>query len=199
MRALAPELELPETGGLRVGVAWCGHASPLVCARVEAAAAHFPGARTIDFPEPVGTVPVFMREVGDVHRDLYAEHGELYGENIRPKIERCIAVTDAEAAAAATARAEYERLALEALADFDLLLTPTLGFVPPPADVDELAVREAMIRFTYPFDALGWPALALPCGTAEDGLPASVQLVGRREADELVLAAGKLLEAALKA
>ena len=33
-----------------------------------------------------------MREVADVHRELYAEHAELYGENIAPKIERCLAV-----------------------------------------------------------------------------------------------------------
>src|SRR5213076_3000715 len=114
-----------------------------------------------------------MREVGDVHRELFAEYGELYGENLRPKIERCIAVTEAEAAGAASARAEYERRALGALEGFDLLLTPTLAFVPPPADVDELAAREAIVRFTYPFNALGWPALALPCGPAEEGLPAS--------------------------
>jgi amidase len=44
---------------------------------------------------------------------------------------------------------------------------------------------------------LGRPALALPCGPAEDGLPASVQLVGRTDADSLVLAAGALLETAL--
>ncbi len=42
-----------------------------------------------------------MREVGAVHRDLYAEHAELYGENIAPKIERCLAIGEGEAAAAA--------------------------------------------------------------------------------------------------
>ncbi len=51
-----------------------------------------------------------------------------------------------------------------------------------------------MTRFTAPFNVLGWPALALPCGTAEDGLPASVQLVGRPGDDALVLAAGVLLQ-----
>ena len=70
-------------------------------------------------------------------------------------------------------------------------------FVPPPADVDELAWRERIVRFTYPFNLLGWPALALPCGAAEDGLPASVQIVGRPGDDALVLAAGLALEEAL--
>jgi Asp-tRNA(Asn)/Glu-tRNA(Gln) amidotransferase A subunit family amidase len=33
----------------------------------------------------------------------------------------------------------------------------------------------------------------MPCGAAEDGLPASVQLVGRPGEDALVLAAGRAL------
>src|SRR4029079_10450685 len=103
-----------------------------------------------------------------VHRDLYAEHAELYGENVRPKFERCLAVSDAEAAAGGDARGTYEREALAALGDFDLVLTPTLGLVPPPADVDEIGVRESIIRFTYPFNLLGWPPPALPRGPAED-------------------------------
>jgi aspartyl-tRNA(Asn)/glutamyl-tRNA(Gln) amidotransferase subunit A len=61
----------------------------------------------------------------------------------------------------------------------------------------DLDVREALIRFTYPFSTLGRPALALPCGAAEDGLLASVQLAGRKGDDALVLAAGRLLEADL--
>ena len=75
----------------------------------------------------------------------------------------------------------------------DLLVTPTVPFVAPPADVDELTIRGPGTAFTYPFSALGWPALALPCGTAEDDLPASVQLAGRSGEDARVLAAGKLL------
>jgi aspartyl-tRNA(Asn)/glutamyl-tRNA(Gln) amidotransferase subunit A len=201
LRALVPELELPGDnalqGEVRVGVAWTELAEPLVRGRVEAAA-ELLGARHVDFPLPEGTTQLFMREVADVHRDLYAEYPELYGENIRTKIERCLAVSVAEAAAAADARRTHEARALAALEDLDLLVTPTLRVVPPPDDVDELAVREELIRFTYPFNLLGWPALALPCGLAEDGLPASVQLVGRKGADALVLAAGRKLEAALK-
>jgi aspartyl-tRNA(Asn)/glutamyl-tRNA(Gln) amidotransferase subunit A len=189
-------LEPPERP--RVALAWCELAEPLVGVRVEEAGRAL-GATPGDFPLPVGTTPLFMREVADVHRGLYAEHAELYGENVRPKFDRCLAVTEDEAAAAAAARRAYEAEALAALEGFDLLLTPTLALVPPPADVDELAVRESIIRLTYPFNLLGWPALALPCGAAEGGLPASAQLVGRAGADGLVLAVGALLEAELKA
>ena len=80
---------------------------------------------------------------------------------------------------------------------FDLLVTPTMAFVAPPNGVDELAVRERFTRLTFPFNILGWPALALPAGPAEDGLPASIQLIGRAGDDALVLAAGLALEAAL--
>jgi aspartyl-tRNA(Asn)/glutamyl-tRNA(Gln) amidotransferase subunit A len=181
-----------------VMTAWTELAEPLVRDRVEAAAALL-GARPGEFPLPKGTSAVFMREVADMHRELYAEHAESYGENIRPKIERCLAVSEGELVAAANARLAYERSALAALDGCDLLLTPTLAFVAPAAGVDEIAIRESMIRFTYPFNVLGWPALALPCGVAEDGLPASAQLVGRPGADGLVLAVGERLAALLAA
>jgi aspartyl-tRNA(Asn)/glutamyl-tRNA(Gln) amidotransferase subunit A len=82
----------------------------------------------------------------------------------------------------------------EALAEVDLVLTPTLRCVPPPAGVDELAVRETLTSLTFPFNAIGAPALAIPCGPAEGGLPTSVQLAAAPGADALVLAAGALLQ-----
>ena len=37
-----------------------------------------------------------MGEVADVHRELFLEHAESYGENVRTKVERCLALSDAE-------------------------------------------------------------------------------------------------------
>ena len=37
-----------------------------------------------------------MREAADVHRDLFAEFADSYGDNVRTKIERCLALTDGE-------------------------------------------------------------------------------------------------------
>jgi aspartyl-tRNA(Asn)/glutamyl-tRNA(Gln) amidotransferase subunit A len=196
MKALVPGFALPDPGEIAVALAWTERCDPLVRARVEEAAALLE-AKPVDFPEADDVGPMFMREVADVHRDLFAEHAESYGENVRTKIERCLAVTDAEYEEAGRRRSEHRERAHEALDGFDLLLVPTLSAVPPPVDVDELSVRRALIRFTFPFNALGWPALALPAGTAEEGLPVSVQLVGRPGDDGLVLAAGEALEAAM--
>ncbi len=200
MGALAPgfsEDGLESLEEIEVGIAWLDLADPLVHARVEAAAGFFPRRRTVEFPLAADDYHLFMREVADVHRALFPGNEDAYGENVRGKIERCLAVTDAEVAAAERERAAYRERAEEALDGLDLLVTPTLAFVAPPADVDELTIRVRGISLTYPFDSLGWPALALPCGAAEDGLPASVQLAGRRGADGRVLAAGRLLESLL--
>ena len=191
-------VESPEE--LRVGVAWTEHADPLVRERVEAAAALFPRRRAVALPLLDWAPHDFMAEVADVHRELFAEHERDYGEDLQIKITRCLAVTEAEGAAASRERGRYEERCLAAMEDLDVVLTPTLPCVAPPVGAGapgDLAVRETLVRFTLPCNALGWPALALPCGPAEDGLPASVQLAGRRGGDALVLAAGRLLEAAL--
>jgi aspartyl-tRNA(Asn)/glutamyl-tRNA(Gln) amidotransferase subunit A len=102
-------------------------------------------------------------------------------------------VSDGEATAAERERAEYAERVAEAFAGLDLVVTATVPFVAPPADIDELEIRAGAISLTYPFSSLGWPALALPCGSAEGGLPASVQLAAPVGDDALVLAAGRLL------
>jgi aspartyl-tRNA(Asn)/glutamyl-tRNA(Gln) amidotransferase subunit A len=196
MQALAPGFAVSGRDVV-AGLAWAEHAEPLVRARVEAAASVLSERRAVAFPEPVSTTPAFMHEIAAVHRELFEENGELYGEGLRIKIERCLAVSEAEAEAAREARVAYEAAAFAAIEGVDVLLVPTLMFVAPPADVDELAWRERLVRFTYPFNLLGWPALAVPCGAAEDGLPASVQVVGRPGDDALVLAVGLVLEEAL--
>ena len=182
---------------LEVGVAWTELADPLVRALVEAATLRFPRRRAIELPlVPNETYAVFMREVAAVHRELYAENADLYGEDVRIKVERCLAVRDSEVERAERLRTEYREQVESALDGLDLVLTPTLPIVPPPQhrdSVGDLDVREQLIRFTYPFSALGWPALALPCGLAEDGFPASLQIAGRSGSDALVLAAARLL------
>ena len=199
LQALAPGFEPMEVefGDVEVGVAWTELADPLVQARVEAAAELFPRRRRLELPLADGFYDAFSREVADVHRELFAEYADSYGENVRPKIERCLAVTDAEYDRACERRERYREQLAEAAAGVDLVLTPTLVCVAPPAPADELALRGRLVKLTYPFNATGWPAAALPCGPAEDGLPASAQLAASPGKDVLVLGAARALECAL--
>jgi aspartyl-tRNA(Asn)/glutamyl-tRNA(Gln) amidotransferase subunit A len=201
LRALATRyvpLALDDLRDLRVGVAWTDLADPLVRARVLAAAAMFSDVRALELPLSFGTGPLFGREAAIVHERLWREHRDAYSDNVARKIETAMAVTDAEVTEAERVRAEYREQMAALMAGVDLVLTPTLAMVAPLAAPGERPIRDRVLQFTYPFNAIGAPALALPCGPAEDGLPASVQLVGRPGDDALVLAAGRLLEAALR-
>jgi aspartyl-tRNA(Asn)/glutamyl-tRNA(Gln) amidotransferase subunit A len=190
MEALVPGFSPIEVslGDLRVGVAWTDRADPLVRARVDAVAASF---EPVGVPFPHGVYPAFQREIVEVHADLYPPNRDRYDPGIATKMDRARAVTDEQAEAACAERERY-REKIDAL-EVDLLVTPTQPMVAPPVGLGDLALRERMIELTFPWNVTGSPALAIPCGPAEDGLPASVQLIGRPGDDALVLAAGRAL------
>ena len=202
MAALVPGFEpagLDSLGDLRVGVAWTERAHPLVRERVEAVAARVAGARRVGLPLPDDVGPAFAYEAGQVHEELFREHRELYGENMATKVERALRLDADRVSASVASRERYREQMAELLEDLDLVLTPTLTMVAPRLGIGDLALRERVIELTFPFNAIGAPALAMPCGPAEDGLPASVQLAGKPGDDALVLAAGRRLEAMIGA
>jgi aspartyl-tRNA(Asn)/glutamyl-tRNA(Gln) amidotransferase subunit A len=198
MEALIPGFERTTVApsDLHVGVAWVEHADPLVARRVEEAAGLFSSVRLIDLPLPDRTDwgAVFRREALESHAGLFPERAEDYGEDVRDSLESAQELTNAEIDASKRLRERLREEAFQALGDLDLVITPTLPIVAPPLGQ---ADRTRMTRFTALFNLIGWPALAVPCGIAEDGLPASVQLAAPLGHDSLVLAAGAALERAL--
>ncbi|MDP9370592.1 MAG: amidase family protein, partial [Chloroflexota bacterium] len=52
----------------------------------------------------------------------------------------------------------------------------------------------SLVRFTGPFNATGQPAITVPCGLTEDGLPIGVQLAGRPFAESTLLQIAHALE-----
>ena len=98
-------------------------------------------------------------------------------------------------------RRQVRDACLRALGTDDVLLTPTLPCVPPLTGQAAITVEgrtlpaAAMLtRFTSPFNAMGLPALSLPCGFDAEGLPISLQLVGRPGEDVRVLSVGRWVE-----
>jgi aspartyl-tRNA(Asn)/glutamyl-tRNA(Gln) amidotransferase subunit A len=108
-----------------------------------------------------------------------------------------------DVAATVLQRADFYDRARVFMDRYDLLLTPTLPVTAFPAGEDfprTVAGREATFLswtpFTYPFNLTGQPAATVPCGSASDGLPVGLQIVGRVREDGRVLRAAAAFEEA---
>jgi aspartyl-tRNA(Asn)/glutamyl-tRNA(Gln) amidotransferase subunit A len=87
----------------------------------------------------------------------------------------------------------------------DALALPTLPILPPRIDQLDQPVRlgdreydasSSLLRFTFPFNMTGQPALSLPCGFSATGLPIGLQLVGRHLDEAALLRIGHLYQQA---
>jgi oxamate carbamoyltransferase len=85
----------------------------------------------------------------------------------------------------------------------DLLLCATLRVPAPPvgaAQVDiggrSYALHTAITQLTMPFNLAGLPAISIPWARSRDGVPISLQLVGRRGHDWRTLAVAERLQRA---
>ena len=118
--------------------------------------------------------------------------------------ERGRAVSGPEFGLAIGAMRRYAAGALEALAPYDAVLTPTLATPPLPVgamrnDADPEADFEAQKAFTpwtSAWNVTGMPAVSLPLHWTDDGLPVGVMIAARPAEEELLLALSAQVEAA---
>jgi aspartyl-tRNA(Asn)/glutamyl-tRNA(Gln) amidotransferase subunit A len=85
--------------------------------------------------------------------------------------------------------------------NLDCLMTPATPMTAPKIGEMTVAfgsftedVRNAATRLTRPFNVLGWPALALPCGFSDAGMPIGLQVVAPPQQEDTLLQAGAALE-----
>lgn len=104
---------------------------------------------------------------------------------------------------ALTSRKALCNLMARFMARFDLLVTPTLAVLPFSAGIDdpvEIAGRAVRPGDWAPFPMIanltGQPALSVPAGWTDDGLPVGLHIVGRHLDDATVLRAAAAFEAA---
>ena len=103
-----------------------------------------------------------------------------------------IGLTGAEAARQLWDWDRYRRRYLQAAEHVDLVLSPAAKEAAP---VDREIGREDFL-FTLPASLTGSPAVVVPWGRDDAGMPLSVQIVGRPWEDHRVLAAARVLEGA---
>ena len=147
------------------------------------------------------SLTIYTSEVG-LYLEPYISGRE---DELSPAIRQRLEVPLPSAREYQEALADCERLRHEVarlFTEFDLLLCPMSVVPAHPHGSTELEVdgqrvipRNAL-RAAVPFDLTGSPAISVPFGWSEDGLPIGVQLVARHFDEATLLRAALTLEAA---
>jgi amidase len=157
----------------------------------------------VEFPETDAIVEDWFDVCGvqtaRAHGAWYDEHRSTYGAALADIIERGRALSAVEYQELLLRRAQFTGRADTALADVDCMLIPGLPFEAPPA-ADMVRMDEATVaqvhRYTVPFTMSQLPTVTVPAGFSETGLPVSVQFVGSKFDEAILLSAAGAFQAA---
>ncbi len=183
--------------GMRVGIVreLMTGLSPDVARGFNAAAAQFRALGAVVDDVAIPSLPmagvvngiVTWAEALEYHEGWMRERPSDYGDDVRRLLEVGMMTTAVSYVRAQRARARMLSEALGALETHDVLIAPGSAVTAPrigatrilDEETPEVDVVRDILRFTSPFDCTGQPALAIPIGLAGDGLPMSMQIVGR--------------------
>ncbi len=128
------------------------------------------------------------------HRNRFFERSRDYTPTFLHKITGAACLTAEERLTAQRLRQVITREFLAALEDVDVIVSPTSAF--PAHRIGGASAQSDTRSFTRPVSLTGLPALALPCGFTEAGLPVSMQVVGRAWSESTLFRLGHAYEQA---
>jgi amidase len=136
--------------------------------------------------------------------DLGRRHPDQVKESIRWNAEMGAKLTGADVARAEVTHTKlYERM-VAFFERYDVLLAPTTQVLPFPVELEYPTEIGGVPQENYlewmrsctVISATGCPALSVPGGFTDDGLPVGLQIIGAPRADRRVLEAGHAFEQA---
>jgi amidase len=157
----------------------------------------------VELPELDGLndafVSMYFAELWEADHELLETRPEGLGAEVTELLTVAPAfvplVDEARAAAA-----ELTQAFVSVFNRVELLALPTLPIFAPRLDDPAVGTSELTLdlaRHTPLANVTGLPALAMPVPTAAGGLPASLQLIGPHRGEELLVATGAVVEAAV--
>jgi aspartyl-tRNA(Asn)/glutamyl-tRNA(Gln) amidotransferase subunit A len=155
----------------------------------------------VDLPDQVmvaaAALIVLAVEAAACHAPWLRTRPDDYGPQVRNRLQNGLAYSAVEYLEALRWRAHALEAHLAAIGKCDAVLAPVSRAVAPTiveTDVGGATNAEAIIqgitRFMRPINFLGLPALVIPAGFGQHGMPIGLQLIGRPFNDETVAALG---------
>jgi aspartyl-tRNA(Asn)/glutamyl-tRNA(Gln) amidotransferase subunit A len=200
--------------GLTIGVPtrfYVDELEPDVAAVLDAALATFQslGARLVkvDLPDQTAVsaaaLIVLAVEATSAHAPWLRTRAEDYGPQVRARLENGLAYSGVQYLEALRWRGPALRAHLEALGDVDVMVAPAARSAAPTLAETDVggepgahAAIQTITSFTRPINYLGVPALVVPAGRTQTGLPIGLQLIGRPFGDETLIALGRAFQVA---
>ena len=141
-------------------------------------------------------------EAANHHAQFYPQRAADYGPVFRGLLEHGCSRGGQEVSRAYTARGRVRQIMARTFLDVDLLLCPSapgpapaLADFPPQLEIPAEAVGPVVL-YQAPFNFSGSPTISVPMGFASNGLPLSLQLVGRHCEEALLVQVASAYEQA---
>ena len=170
-------------------------------ARAESLGAEIRPVRLPDMEALNAVARIVLLSEASAVAEGYPEDRCLYGADVRALLDqgRLVPATDYINAQRLRRRMrrEFDRVWQEVdclIAPATPMAAPRIGDTTVRLGGREEDVRLAATRLVRPMNALGYPALSLPCGLSAAGLPVGMQIIGPAFEEALVLRVGAALE-----
>jgi aspartyl-tRNA(Asn)/glutamyl-tRNA(Gln) amidotransferase subunit A len=152
----------------------------------------------VDLPSAPEQRRIFDHIVGPeayvYHEPFLKEHAELYGTDVRNRIEPGATMHSTDYVRAMRSQMVMKQECDQIFETADVVVTPTLPIPAPRIDAlhkpwgtDSETAIASLTRFTRPFNIVGLPTVSIPCGFTTDGLPIGMQITGRLFDEDTVL------------
>jgi aspartyl-tRNA(Asn)/glutamyl-tRNA(Gln) amidotransferase subunit A len=136
---------------------------------------HISALLTVDIAEPAA-----------YHAEWLREQPEAYGDDVRALLEAGELYLASHYIQAQRYRALIRDQFTRVLEDFEAIATPTVPFTAPEIgalqvrleDGEVLDLIPAVMKYNAIPPLTGQPALSVPCGFSDDGMPVGLQLIG---------------------